>query len=163
RRVDRDVADRCAEVRVYRHGQPARAARRLDAVPVLPAVLLVLDRVEEDEAVGGGPLGEVPEPRQVVRLVDRDLHGRLRKIGLDSRRPGPRASSAARSVRSDTRKTVCTGPILLPSVTPWNPDSPIAHAGRLRSPAAYWRRSWSQPPPPRSKRVVSSYTAPNAV
>jgi len=74
RRVDRDVVDRRAEVGVHRHRQPARARRRLDAVPVLPTVLLVLHRVEEDEAVGCGPLGEVPEPRQVVRLVDRDFH-----------------------------------------------------------------------------------------
>ena len=71
-------------------------------------------------------------------------------------RPRFMASSTARSDRSDTRKTVCTPPMLLPAVTLWNADSPTAHAGRLRSPAAYWRRSWSQPPPGSSKRVESS-------
>src|SRR3989442_4714029 len=60
---------------------------------VLPAVLLVLHGVEEDEQVGGCPLRQIAEPRQILRLVDRDPHGCLTKIGLLSRRaPPPRAS-----------------------------------------------------------------------
>jgi len=100
-------------------------------------------------------------PETALRTLSVTLNSARARAGSAPRksaymRPRFIASSTARSVRSETRKTVCTGPMLLPALTPWNPDSPTAHAGRLRSPAAYWRRSWSQPPPPRSKRVVSS-------
>ena len=83
-----------AELGVHRHGQPLRAGGGLDAIAVLPAVLLVLHGVEEHEDVGGRPLGEVAEPRQIVRLVDgHGGHGRT-KIGLVSTRCwAPRASA----------------------------------------------------------------------
>ena len=62
-----------------------------------------------------------------------------------------------------TGNTVCSGPICLPALRPWKPDSARAQAGRVRSPRAYSPSSRSQPPPGCSKRVVSSYTAPNAL
>src|SRR5260370_1012623 len=99
--VHRHVFDRGAQARVHGHRQPLRSRARLDPVPVLPAVLRVLHRVEEDEPVRGGPLGDVAEPRQIVRLVDRDLHGRRLRITAPSRRSGWTGAGPARARPSD--------------------------------------------------------------
>src|SRR6266446_6783303 len=76
-RLDHHVADCRAEAGADRGRQPTRSVASLDPVAVLPAIFLVLHGVEKHEEVGGGPLGEVPEPRQIVRLVDRDFHRRI--------------------------------------------------------------------------------------
>src|SRR5207245_7663942 len=66
----------------HRHREPLRPGGRLDPIAILPAVLFELHGVEEDEHVGFSPLGQVAEPRQVVRLMDGDLHGFLTKTGF---------------------------------------------------------------------------------
>ena len=87
--VDRDVADRHREAMVHWHRQPLPACAGADAVAILPFVLLVLDHVEQDETVDPVHLVEEAEPREVLRLVDREPHapslrspGRVTKIGL---------------------------------------------------------------------------------
>src|SRR5262249_60986292 len=119
------AVDRRAEPCVHRHGEPAGPGGGLDAITVLPAVLLVLHGVEEHEHVGCGPLGQVAQPWQVVRLVDPDgrhrnpLWGRT-KIGL--------LSTPSRAPPTSPRRT--TGQ---PSLAPrgprrswWAPSSPRA-------------------------------------
>jgi hypothetical protein len=58
-----------------RDRQPLRSLRGLEAVPVLPLVLLVLHGVEPDEQVCLVHLVEVPEPGHELGLVDRHQHG----------------------------------------------------------------------------------------
>ena len=82
--------------RCTRRGDPVRLAadQHLDAVR--PAALRELDGVEQHERVGAGELVEEPEPREEVRLVDRD----------DVR---PRPSASPRSARPSI-STVSGGP-----------------------------------------------------
>src|SRR5262249_47573328 len=68
----------------------------LDPIAILPAVLLELHGVEEDEEIGFGPLGQVAEPRQGVRLMDGDLHGVLTNTGFVSSCGGGRPRAATR-------------------------------------------------------------------
>src|SRR5262249_27617183 len=111
RAVRLDGGDRRAQPRAHGHREPACAGGGLDAIAILPAVLLVLHGVEEDEGVGGGPLGEIAEPRHVLRLVDGELHG-FTKIGFASTRCwAPRASTRRTSgaVSAFTRRTARNG------------------------------------------------------
>src|SRR5205807_7156986 len=124
-----------------------------DPVPVLPAVLLELHRVEEDETVGGGPLGQVSEPRQIVRLVDGDLHA-----GCSS--AGPRRLCAAwtalraalRPARGAPRPTPC----------------PLACGRLTRPPGGAGRSGWTgcrrsgDPAPPAAGRRECRRTPPGA-
>src|SRR5579871_3390603 len=57
-----------------RYGQPQRALRGLDPIPVGEAVLLELDAVQKDEEVACRYPVEIAEPRQVGRLMDTDNH-----------------------------------------------------------------------------------------
>src|SRR5919201_2073054 len=109
--VDRDVRDWRAEARVHRDREPPGAVRRLDAIAVLPAVLLVLNGIEEDEEIRGRPFREIAEPRQILRLVDGDSHGAFTKLGLLSNRP-PLAARASRrnTVGRPSHASRCVAP-----------------------------------------------------
>src|SRR5262249_56716636 len=138
--IDRHVRDRHPQLRPDRHGEPLRPRGGLDRIAILPAVLLELHGVEEDEEIGFSPLGQVAEPRQVVRLMDGDLHGVLTKTGLVRSWCGgfPRAS---------TRKT-SGAPSNLSSTTAGNGVSPAHLSPPPPFPPSGPRTRRAQPPPP---------------
>ena len=63
----------------HRHRQPLPAHSGLDAIAVLPLVLLVLHVVQVAEHVGLQHLVKVAEPRQVLGLMDGNDHANARK------------------------------------------------------------------------------------
>ena len=74
RRIDHDILYPLTEPMQHRDRQPLPPLRRPDAIPVLPFVLLELDRVQQDEEIGRVQLIEVAQPGEVMRLVDCDPH-----------------------------------------------------------------------------------------
>ena len=68
--IDLDVEDSRESLAAVanRNRQPERAVLRLDAVPVPPTVLVVLDIVVVDEHVGTPQLIEEAQPGEIARL-----------------------------------------------------------------------------------------------
>ena len=58
----------------HRDSQPLPAGGRLDPVAVLPFILLLLNRVEEDEDIGTVDFVKVTEPRKILGLMDGNDH-----------------------------------------------------------------------------------------
>src|SRR3954464_2487051 len=58
----------------HRHRKPARFAVEPDLAAVLVTAALELDVVQQDEQIDLGHAVQVAEPRQIVRLVNRDDH-----------------------------------------------------------------------------------------
>src|ERR1043166_8940233 len=59
---------------LHRHGEPARLAVEPDLAAVLAVAALELHVVQQDEEVHPGHAVQVTEPRQIVRLENRDDH-----------------------------------------------------------------------------------------
>ena len=83
----------------HRYRQPVRGAVDTHGRAVLVIATLELHMVEEDEDIGTGHAMQVAEPRQVVRLVNRDAHSLSPEQMLETARRKSRPRRLARRGR----------------------------------------------------------------